>query len=243
MGLLQGVAVRLNRTLRPSLSVFLKERMNVIQFYRLTSVCEGRARSTTQTFFRSTIVFRRLIYAVCVFCLAQAAVAQDLDINLNGNAVQFQYGSPIAGHARINSSELNASALFTTNDSYIFGAGVKLQGQAGSGSPGLQVGMGAKLFGGSVKSKGMMALALDGAVRYSPPPVPRVGIGAELYYAPGILSFIEANSFLQAVLRLEYEVLPDSYVYVGVRTIRVDVNGRASKTVDSGGLVGLQLHF
>lgn len=188
-------------------------------------------------------MYRRLICAIGAFCLAHSALAQDLDINLDGDTVQFVFSNAITKHSPHNNTAVNASALFTSRGDFLLGTGLKLNGQAGTGSPGLVVGMGAKLFGGRIKSKGAMALALDGSAQYNPPPLPRLAIGAELYYAPGILSFIDATSLLQAVMRVGYEVLPDSYVYIGLRTIRVGISGRSSKTVDSGLLAGLNIHF
>lgn len=189
------------------------------------------------------MVYRRLICAIGVFCLAHGAWAQDLDINLDGDTVQFVFGDAIAKHSPHNNTVVNVSALFNTRGEFLLGTGLRLQGDAGTGSPGLRVGMGARLFGGRVKKKGAMALALDGMVQYNPPPLSRLAIGAQLYYAPGVLSFIDATSLLQATMRVGYEVLPDSYVYVGLRTIRVGISGVSSKTVDSGLLAGLNIHF
>lgn len=188
-------------------------------------------------------MYRRLICAIGVFCLTHSALAQDLDINLDGDTVQFVLSDAIAKHSRHNNTVVTGSALFTSGGDFLMGTGLRLQGQAGTGSPGLLVGMGARLFGGRIQGKGAMALALDGAAQYNPPPIPRVAIGAELFYAPKILTFIDATSFLQAMVRLGYEVLPDSYVYVGLRTIRVGISGRSSKTVDSGVVAGLNIHF
>ena len=188
-------------------------------------------------------MYRRLICAIGAFCLAHSAWAQDLDINLDGDTVQFVYGNAVAKHSPHNNTVIRGSALFTTRGDFLFGAGLRLQGDAGTGSPGLRVGMGARLFAGRVHTKGAMALALDGSAQYNPPPLSRLAIGAELYYAPGVLSFIDATSLLQAMLRVGYEVLPDSYVYVGLRTIRVGISGRSSKTVDSGVVAGLNIHF
>ena len=175
--------------------------------------------------------------------MAHGAAAQDLDLNLNGDTFQIQYINPIKTHIRSYESEVAGSALFNSDDDYLFGLGARLRGQAGTGSPGLEVGIGAKLLGGSVAGKGVGALALDGVLRYAPPPLPRFGIRAELYYAPDIVAFIDASGYLQAEARLEYEVLPDSFVYVGVRRLAVDIHGGSTETVDSGAHFGIQIHF
>jgi YfaZ precursor len=173
----------------------------------------------------------------------QSAMAQDLDINLNGHAVQFQYSTPVKGTTHFNKGVLNASALFNSGGDYVLGAGARVSGSAGTGSPGLDVGVGAKVFGGSVDSHGVIALALNGLARYSPPPLPRLGIRGEVYYAPNIVTFVDGTGFFQGDIRVEYEVLPESFVYVGYRRLHIDLRGRSGGTVDSSAHIGIQIHF
>lgn len=202
-----------------------------------------RVREQHHGFFRSIALYRRLICAIGACCITHGAAAQDVDLNLNGDTFQIQYINPIKTHISSYNSEVAGSALFNSNDDYLFGVGARLRGQAGTGSPGLEVGIGAKLFGGSVAGKGVGALALDGALRYAPPPLPRFGIRGELYYAPDIVAFIDSSGYFQAEVRLEYEVLPDSYVYVGYRRLHVSIHGGPTETVDSRAHFGIQIHF
>jgi hypothetical protein len=188
-------------------------------------------------------VYRRLIGVVMGFCVMQGALAQDLDINLNSDAVQFQYGAPVKGTTHFNKGELNASALFNSGGDYVLGAGARVSGAAGTGSPGLEIGVGAKVFGGGVDSHGFVALTLNGLVRYSPPPLPRLGIRGDIYYAPDIVTFVDGSGYFQGEVRVEYEVLPESFVYVGYRRLHVDLKGRSSGTVDSRAHIGIQIHF
>ncbi len=188
-------------------------------------------------------MYRRLIGVAVSLCIMQSAMGQDLDINLNGHVVQFQYSTPVKGTTHFNKGKLNASALFNSSGDYVLGAGARVSGAAGTGSPGLDVGVGAKVFGGDVDSRGVIALTLNGLARYSPPPLPRLGILGDIYYAPDIVTFVDATSFFQGEVRVEYEVLPESYVYVGYRRLRIDLRGRAGATVDSRAHIGIQIHF
>jgi hypothetical protein len=188
-------------------------------------------------------LYRRLIVIAMALCTVHSAMAQDVDLNLNGDTVQVQYTTQITGVAHFNNGAVNASGLVSSNDDYLLGAGVRVTGSAGTGSPGLDVGVGAKLFGGGVDNHGVMALALNGLARYSPPSVPRLGIRGDLYYAPDIVTFIDASSYFQGEVRVEYEVLPESFIYVGFRRLQIDIKGRSTATVDSGGHIGIQIHF
>lgn len=188
-------------------------------------------------------MYRRLIGIAVAVCTMQSAMGQDLDINLNGDTVLFQYGARVKGPTHFNKGEVNASALFNSGDDYLLGAGARVSGAAGTGSPGLDVGVGAKLFGGSVDSQGVIALTLNGLARYSPPPLPRLGIRGDLYYAPDIVTFVDGTSYFQGEVRVEYEVLPESFVYVGYRRLRIGLKGRATATVDSRAHIGIQMHF
>lgn len=188
-------------------------------------------------------MYRRLIGVAVTLCVTHGAMAQDLDINLNGHTVQFQYGTRVKGPTHFNKGEVNASALFNSNDDYVLGAGARVSGAAGTGSPGLDIGVGAKVFGGSADSHGFVALALNGLARYSPPPLPRLGVRADIYYAPDIVTFVDGTSYFQGEVRVEYEVLPESFVYVGYRRLHVDLKGRSAATVDSRAHIGIQVHF
>jgi hypothetical protein len=178
-------------------------------------------------------------------CAISPAAAQDLDISLNSDAAQFQVSYPLDKHKQFPKGELNGSLIFSTDDDMIVGVGARVAGETGSATPGLSAGLGARLFGGSAEDNGMAALALNGALRYSPPPFPRFGIGMEFFYAPNIVTFIEADNYLHWELRVEYEVLPESYVYVGFRKLRVGLedDDEDETDVDSGGHIGLKIHF
>lgn len=188
-------------------------------------------------------MIRRLVSFAAASCIAAPAAAQDLDINLNGQTVELGVSKQVHGPGALNSGAVDVSGLFTSKNDYLAGIGARVMGQAGSGSPGLEVGVGAKLFGGSVDSNGVAALTLNGAVRYSPPPLPRLAVGVNVYYAPSIVTFADANYYFQGEVRVAYEILPRSYVYVGYRDLRVGITGPGDKTVDSNVLVGIKLHF
>lgn len=188
-------------------------------------------------------MFQRLVFIAAACCAAPQVLAQDLDFNFNGQTVQLEYSDRIHGPGGLNSARIGASGLFTSKDDDIVGLGARVMGQAGTGSPGLEVGIGADLFGGTVDSNGFAALALEGAVRYSPPPVPRLALGLRLFYAPDIVTFANAKDFVQAEVRIAYEVLPQSYIYIGYRDLRVGITGPGHKTVDSNGHIGIKIHF
>ena len=188
-------------------------------------------------------MFQRWVCLAAACCAAPQVLAQDLDFNLNGQTVQLEYSDRVHGPGELNSGRVSASGLFTSKDDYIVGMGARVTGQAGTGSPGLQVGIGAKLFGGSVDGNGFAALALDGGVRYSPPPLPRLALGVRLFYAPDIVTFADANNYVQAEVRVAYEVLPQSFVYIGYRDLHVGITGTGHKTVDSNVHIGIKIHF
>ncbi|HMC13532.1 MAG TPA: YfaZ family outer membrane protein, partial [Gallionellaceae bacterium] len=87
------------------------------------------------------------------------------------------------------------------------------------------------------------AVALDGLVRYSPPTASQLGFAGEYHYAPQILTFGDAVRYAEVDVRIEYELAPQTLVYVGYRRITFGIKNAPAVVVDNGGLIGFKLAF
>jgi hypothetical protein len=187
-------------------------------------------------------------YLVAFFMLtASAAVLADaLDVNLNNNTAQFQYGTA-SGFAAQGKADLHAGILYNNVNSVLINAGIMVANNM-EGVPGLSIGVGMEGLIATIKDNSQLksnatALAVDGSVRYSPPGASQLGLVGELHYAPRILTFGDAIRYAQAAARVEFELSPQAMVYVGYRRVSFGIKNAPAAVLDNGGLVGFKFAF
>ncbi len=189
------------------------------------------------------------LIAILTFSIAGAASARSLDIDLSNDSIQARYVTFAGDTTGLGNSELDLGVLYSSSnagngdDSLLGMLGLLVTGDAGSGSPGLSVGVGFKLFGGSVDGNSLAALAVSGQLRYHPQSLGRLGLTGQLHYAPNIVTFIDADRFSSVTARVEYEVHPQAIVYLGYRKVWADLSQGPNVDLDNGGHIGLQILF
>ena len=186
----------------------------------------------------------RQLVAAAVCCLASAAAsaAQTFDINLSHNTAQLSYVAPL-GQQGFGRGQLDGSVLFTDNNNFLADVGFGVVGEAGSGSPGLKLGAGVKLYGVTTKHNDIAAIGLGAQFDYAPPPLPRLHLMGAADVAPSIVTFIDGDNMYSANINVGYEIFRDTVAYVGFRKIKVDLNHGDSVTIGSGGYLGVNFRF
>ncbi len=181
---------------------------------------------------------------VAAFLLAGSApaMAQSFDISLSDDSARLGYTTPM-GQQGFGRGELDATVLFTDNDIFMGALGFGVVGEAGSGSPGLNVGVGARLYGVNTDVYDVGALTLGVQLSYSPPRFPRLNIGGAYNYAPNIVTFMDGNRFSDGRVSIGYEIFEDAVAYVGYRLIRADIDNGPDVSVDKGAHIGISLRF
>lgn len=162
--------------------------------------------------------------------------ANSIDINLSEHAFGFYY-SKLSGSGDYGHSEIASEAIYSTdkskNDNFMLNFSLHIVDETGSKSPGLDAGLGPKLFLGtseyiftdssgteSQRTQNMVALALGGLMDYRIPRMNRVVIHARAYYAPDITAMVSIEDLLEFGLRFGYEVGPSTNLYLGYRLLR-----------------------
>lgn len=182
--------------------------------------------------------------AACLLLVSAAATANMLDVNLNNNTAQFQFSTATGVEAQGN-ADLHAGLLYNNRHSLLVNGGV-MQRNALDG--GVSIGVGMEVLAATVKdnwptTSNTTAVALDAQVRFSPPAVPQMGISGELNYAPNILTFGDAVRYSQGILRVDYELAPQTMVYAGYRKITFGIKNAPAAVLDSGPHVGFKFAF
>lgn len=188
----------------------------------------------------------RYLAAFFMLTASTAVLADAIDINLNNNTAQFQYGTATPSSAQ-GQSDLHMGFLYNNSNSILVNAGIMVQNDPDYTS-GISIGVGVEGLAAVIKDNpptksNATALALDGRVRFSPPGATQLGFIGEVHYSPSIISFADATRYMLAMARVEYEISPETKVYAGYRRISFGIKNGPNAVLDSGVHVGIKLGF
>lgn len=184
----------------------------------------------------------RALVVVPPLLFAHPALADSLDLNLRNDAVEFTYGRSY------RAAEVTGGALWREkeNDSgtrWAAHLGLLASGEQESRASRWQGGVGGRLYFAEAGSSDALALALGGQFRWSPGDAP-IGLGAYGFFAPDIVTGLDAKRFWEAGVRIELEVIRNTAnVYVGYRKMEMRLENDADVTLDKGGHVGVRIVF
>lgn len=151
-------------------------------------------------------------------------MADSIDVNLHDEAIRATYTMLLPTTKGLSAEAGLLYAEDDNNDSEtMLHGGILVSGENWSQSGTFDVALGARAMYASPGDLDMLAVAFGGRLRFSP--APRFGIGGHIYYAPEITSFMDADGYQEIGLRVDYQVLPQAFVYVGHRNIEVDFDG------------------
>ncbi|MDE2091017.1 MAG: hypothetical protein KGJ08_03840 [Gammaproteobacteria bacterium] len=173
---------------------------------------------------------------------ALAVQANNLDINLGSNAASINFSTSLTN----TGLQGDIGYLHHTDQVDIASAGLQVVGDSNpAGSPFIFA-VGGKLFLINPKQNNVgngTVLGLGGRFNYTWPGYNRFKIGGELYYAPSIVSFNNADRYLQFGVNAGYEILHNAELYVGYRHITAAFTNTSNLTLDNTFMVGLNLSF
>jgi hypothetical protein len=184
------------------------------------------------------MMWRRTLAVSLALAGTGTALADTIDVNVNNDVVEARYSMPV-GTGQMGIGGLRHSV---TND-WLIHAGFLGRGEARTSIGRSEVGLGGRVYGGSIGPHHVVSLAL-GADFSLYPSNQSVGVGAYLYYAPNVLSSRDVNRFLDAGVRVEFEVIkPTGVLYLGYRQIRATFQDGNRVMVDNHAHLGLRIGF
>ncbi|MGD9339687.1 MAG: YfaZ family outer membrane protein [Chromatiales bacterium] len=182
------------------------------------------------------------VLALLLLSFVRPAVAESpaLDVSFNADVFKVAFAFPVFDRAA-----LEASWLHSDEDGELVGLGIFRTGIASPGANPVKAGLGAKIVYGDPDKGGSSggSIALGGYFRWVFPNYDRIGIGGELYYAPGVLSFNDTDTYDEESLYVSYDIMQDAWVYVGVRHVQMKFEGDPDVTFDTGVHLGVRLSF
>ena len=185
--------------------------------------------------------FSYLVLAVLLMWNMSAS-AQTASITLSNSSAQLGY-SFLVGGSNYGRTEIGMDFLYNDDDAYIGDVSLLVFDEVGSKVRGLVAGLGGKIYGASFGDQEYLALGVGGMIRFSVPQNKRIVLGLDAYYAPPIVSFLNADRFYEAAVRLGYEVLPQASAYFEYRGFNVENESGIDRALEKGFRVGMEINF
>jgi hypothetical protein len=183
-------------------------------------------------------MWRRTLAVFLALAGMGTAAADTVDVNVNNDLVEGRYSMPV-GTGQAGFGGLHHDV---TND-WLIHAGFLGRGEARTSMGRSELGLGGRAYSGSVGPFDVLALAL-GADFSLYPSNQSVGVGAYVYYAPNVLSSRDTRRFMDAGVRVEFEVIkPTGVLYIGYRQIRATFEDGNRAKLDNHAHLGLRISF
>lgn len=188
--------------------------------------------------------FRTLLTGVTALLASMTVhAANSVDMNFSNESVRGRYTQDLQSSPQ-GRKELGVGVLYNTDDNLLVDVWFQITDAAGSKAPGLDAGVGFKGYVGQTETQEYMALAIGGELYYRPAQSNRMIYQVGLFVAPGIVTFLDADSLWDANLRVGYEILPTAIAYISYRSIRANFDvAEDEEEIDRGAQLGLELRF
>ena len=186
----------------------------------------------------------KLQKTVALLCTLAATpvLADSIDVNLHNDAIRGTYTMQIPNTKGLSGE---AGVLYAedknNNSETLLHLGLLVTGENWSESGTFDIALGGRIVQASPGNVDLLAVAFGGRLRFSP--VPRLGIGGHAYFAPEITSLLDSESYQEIGIRVDYQVLPQAFVYVGHRNIQADMGGPRNWELDDEAHIGFKMIF
>lgn len=183
-------------------------------------------------------MIKKVVFLLLCSTFALQASAASLDLGFNDDSFQLIFDTPVKEDA-YGISMFNARLLYNDDNETTLGSiGYDFLGSPGNVN-GLDVGVGAKLYGGETDpSLDYINLGVGVVVNYTPPQLYGLGFSGTLNYAPEIFSFRDSEGLFEAGARITYTIVPKVKVYIGYQLINMDIDGGGDEDIDDDFRIG-----
>lgn len=188
----------------------------------------------------------RFVFMAAMFFCVHPAFADMLNIQLSNDSGRFIYSTEIFG-GQYGPIDLESGLYFNQDSDKMVHLGLMVRNDT-LDNP-LVISVGARAYLGDVgHSTGQVrakfgAVAVGGEILVIPNNLGGLGFGAYYYLAPSVVTYMDADSFSEYGVRLNYEITKQADVSLGYRKINIDLNNSTSQTVDSSLYFGIGLRF
>ncbi len=187
---------------------------------------------------------RHILFAIVAWGVALSSQATDLDIALSEETASLELiaDSDIIG---VGGADLLVGLFFNEDNDYMGSLGMLAYGVPAGDEQPFTFGLGGKLYyiGIDKPSASASALALGATTKYHIPGNMPMAFGAELYFAPGIVAFQDADQLLDFRVRFSIDILPSAAGFIGYRMTTVDFEAGGDRDIDEKIHLGIRIQY
>ncbi|HID80777.1 MAG TPA: hypothetical protein EYH06_09485 [Chromatiales bacterium] len=178
-----------------------------------------------------------------LFFMSSIAYAVDLEIALSEDTANIEVSTE-SDTFGFSGSDLNAGLFFNDDDDFAIYAGLLVDGTPAGDQP-FTYGLGGKIYyiDTDIPNATTTAIALGAGMKYHIPARMPMAVGADLYFAPDITAFGDADSVLDFRVRFEMDVLPNATAFVGYRKFEIDLDKGGDYELDDNPHLGIRFQF
>ncbi|MFV2060185.1 MAG: YfaZ family outer membrane protein [Gammaproteobacteria bacterium] len=184
---------------------------------------------------------KKIIFIVLFFSYCTAPFAAAINAQLSNDSARFMY----TGGAISTRLQFEGGAIYTEND--ILGvAGLLVSGE-NLDAPVVAT-LGIRGYFGEVTNSNstnytVSAIALGGDLAFSPVNLPGFEFGGYYYIAPSPVAYGDIDKFVDFGVRVGYQVIPLTTLFIGYQSITVEVLNFGKYTIDEGIIFGMNFTF
>ncbi len=188
----------------------------------------------------------RFLVLLTLFLSVNVAFADSINVELSGKSARFVYASELSG-SQYGPMDMEFSGFFNEDNDSMFTAGFLIRNDT-LDSP-LVISIGTRAYyadagnaPGATNVK-VAALTIGGEILYIPANLKGIGFGVHLFIAPEIVTFMDADGFMEYGGRIEYEITKQSSIYFGYSKAKIDLEVGGSATLQGEVYVGIGMRF
>lgn len=185
-----------------------------------------------------------LLPALGLTITAANVQAADLELALSGASAAAEIYVD-SGVIASGGADIRFSGLFNEDDDVMGSLGLVVRGTPAGRQP-FSFGLGGQIYLVNLEDADLSvsALALGGSYKYFIPANMPVALGLELFYAPGITTSGDADSFMDFRARAEIDLLPSATIFAGFRSVTTELEGTSDDyEIDDNFHVGIRVQF
>ncbi|MFV1984341.1 MAG: YfaZ family outer membrane protein [Thiohalomonadales bacterium] len=181
------------------------------------------------------------IFVVGLFIsYCSSLLAGSINAQLSNDSARFMY---VGGISRLH---FEGGVIYESGGSYLGIVGILVTGE-NADAP-VVASLGIRAYGGQVSddtlpSSTVAVLGLGGDLAFNPVELPGFEFGVHYYIAPNTVSAGDSSKLVDYGLRVGYQVIPLSTVFIGYQSIAIEIDGYGKYILDDGFIIGMNFTF
>ncbi|MBI3561699.1 MAG: hypothetical protein HY080_08295 [Gammaproteobacteria bacterium] len=192
------------------------------------------------------MLLKRSCLLACLGLLAGWVNADAINIELSNKSAHLVYASELYG-SQYGPIDMEFSGYFDEDNNNMLTAGLLVRNDSLDNPVVISIGTRAYYADagnapGQTRAKAA-ALTIGGELLYFPNNLKGFGFGAKVFIAPRVVTFLDAQGFIEYGARAEYEITKQSSIYLGYSKVSIDLKTGSKTEIKQGFYVGIGMRF